>query len=149
MDKLNIINNLFLSLSSIVIFISLFKLYYGSNSYIKNNIIQKSLIRVISFFILFFMLFYFVNFYLMGLLNKDYKIFYIYILFFKIYFSGNIITYITFIVKNALFATNIFVLLSMYFYKLNFPTWWQSIKLGSVIIITYCIIYFGLYYLFN
>ncbi len=58
-------------------------------------------------------------------------------------------TDIIFIIKNALFATNIFVLLSIYFYKLTFPTWWQSIKLGSIIIIVYFIIYFGLYYLIN
>lgn len=56
---------------------------------------------------------------------------------------------LVFNIKNALFATNIFVLLSIYFYKLNFPTWWQSMQLGSVIIIIYFIIYFSLYYLFH
>lgn len=29
---------------------------------------------------------------------------------------------IIFTIKNALFATNIFVLLIIYFYKINFPT---------------------------
>lgn len=54
---------------------------------------------------------------------------------------------IIFIIKNSLFATNIFVLLSIYFYKLTFPTWLQSIKLGLIIIIIYFLIYFGTYYL--
>ncbi|GAA5109276.1 hypothetical protein GCM10023261_12040 [Bartonella jaculi] len=58
-------------------------------------------------------------------------------------------TDIIFIIKNALFATNIFVLLSIYFSKSTFPTWCQSIKLGSIIIVIYFIIYFGLYYLLN
>ncbi len=50
-------------------------------------------------------------------------------------------------IKNTLLATNIFVVLSMFYSKLKFPTWRQSIKLGSIIIIIYFIIYFGLYYL--
>lgn len=54
---------------------------------------------------------------------------------------------IIFIIKNSLFATNIFILLSIYFYRLSFPTWSQSVKLGSIIITIYFIIYFGLYYL--
>lgn len=54
---------------------------------------------------------------------------------------------IIFIIKNSLFATNIFILLIIYFYRLSFPTWSQSVKLGSIIITIYFIIYFGLYYL--
>ncbi|PIT68291.1 hypothetical protein CER18_07400 [Bartonella tribocorum] len=54
---------------------------------------------------------------------------------------------IIFFIKNALFATNIFVLLSIYFYKLNFPTWFQSIKLGLIVIIIYFILYFYIFYL--
>lgn len=50
-------------------------------------------------------------------------------------------------IKNALLATNIFVVLSMFYYKLKFPTCRHSIKLGSIIIVIYFVIYFGLYYL--
>lgn len=49
-------------------------------------------------------------------------------------------------IKNALLATNIFVVLSIFYSKFKFPTWKQSIKLGLIIIIIYFIIYFGLYY---
>ncbi|CDO48335.1 hypothetical protein BM1374166_00647 [Bartonella tribocorum] len=54
---------------------------------------------------------------------------------------------ILFNIKNALLATNIFLILSILFSKLQFPTWKKSIKLGLAIIIIYFIIYFGLYYL--
>lgn len=66
MDNLNIINDLFLAICNLIIFISLFKLYYGSKSHVENDIMQKSLIRVISFFIVFFILFYYVNFYIIN-----------------------------------------------------------------------------------
>ncbi len=52
-------------------------------------------------------------------------------------------------IKNALLATNIFLILSIFFSKLQFPTWKKSIKLGLITIIIYFIIYFGLYYFIN
>ncbi|PIT68292.1 hypothetical protein CER18_07405 [Bartonella tribocorum] len=64
LNNINIITELFLSLCYINIFISLFKLYYGSKVNSKNNIVKKSSITVISFFIVFFLLFCFVNFYI-------------------------------------------------------------------------------------
>ncbi len=56
---------------------------------------------------------------------------------------------ILFNIKNALLATNIFLILSILFSKLQFPTWKKSIKLGLITIIIYFIIYFGLYCLIN
>ncbi|EJF77655.1 hypothetical protein MCO_00793 [Bartonella sp. DB5-6] len=52
-------------------------------------------------------------------------------------------------IKNALLATNIFLILNIFFSKLQFPTWKKSIKLGLITIIIYFIIYLGLYYLIN
>ncbi|QEE08998.1 hypothetical protein D1093_05060 [Bartonella kosoyi] len=57
--------------------------------------------------------------------------------------------YILFNIKNALLATNIFLILSILLSKLQFPTWKKSIKLGLITIIIYFIIYFGLYCLIN
>lgn len=56
---------------------------------------------------------------------------------------------ILFNIKNALLATNIFLIINILYSKLQFPNWKKSIKLGLVIIIIYFIIYFGLYYLIN
>lgn len=64
MDKLNIINDLILSLCSIVVFISLFKFYYISKGHLKKDVNKESFIRIISFFIFFFLLFCSVNFYI-------------------------------------------------------------------------------------
>lgn len=63
MDILNNITELFVAICNLIIFIYLFKLYYDSKEYIKNDIMKKSLIVVISFFIFFFILFYYINFY--------------------------------------------------------------------------------------
>lgn len=52
---------------------------------------------------------------------------------------------ILFNIKNALLATNIFLIINILSSKLQFPTWKKSIKLGLIIIIIYFIIYFGLY----
>ncbi|EJF81548.1 hypothetical protein MCQ_00246 [Candidatus Bartonella washoeensis Sb944nv] len=61
---LNIINELFLLVCFLSIFIYLFELYYKSKGCNEKNIKIKSLIRIISFFILFFILFSLFKFYI-------------------------------------------------------------------------------------
>lgn len=67
MDVFHIINELielFVSISILIIFISLFELYYKSKDCLKKDIKKKSFIRIISFFVFFFFLFSSVNFYI-------------------------------------------------------------------------------------
>ncbi len=54
---------------------------------------------------------------------------------------------IVFSIKNAMLATSVFVFFIILFYRVKFPTWKQFIKIGSIVIIIYFILYFYICYL--
>ncbi len=67
MGVFHIINELielFTSISILIIFISLFELYYKHKNCLKKDIRKSSIIRIGLFFVFFFLLFSLVNFYI-------------------------------------------------------------------------------------